>query len=76
MLENEVEHVIKALIENNIEVVALHNHMVHEKPRIFFLHYWGTGNAEQLAKGLRSALDKTGKQNLLCHTEAIKHHVL
>ncbi len=36
MLENEVEPVIKALVENGIEVVALHNHMVHEKPRIFF----------------------------------------
>lgn len=61
MLENEVEHVIKALIENNIEVVALHNHMIHERPRIFFLHYWGTGNAEKLARGLRAALDQTGK---------------
>ena len=61
MLENEVAPVIKALIENGIEVVAVHNHMVHEKPKIFFLHYWGTGNAEQLAKGLRAALDKTGK---------------
>jgi hypothetical protein len=50
MLENEVESVLKALIENGIEVVALHNHMVHERPRIFFLHYWGIGNAEQLAK--------------------------
>jgi hypothetical protein len=62
MLENEVEGVIKALIENGIEVVALHNHMVHEQPRIFFLHYWGTGNAEQLARGLKAALDKTGKK--------------
>ncbi len=62
MLENEVAPVIKALIENGIEVVALHNHMVHEKPRIFFLHYWGIGNAEQLAKGLRAALDQTGKK--------------
>lgn len=61
MLENEVEPVIKALIENGIEVVALHNHMVHEQPRIFFLHYWGVGPAEKLAKGLRSALDQTGK---------------
>lgn len=61
MLENEVESVIKALVENGIEVVAVHNHMVHEQPRIFFLHYWGVGNAEQLAQGLRSALDKTGK---------------
>jgi hypothetical protein len=61
MLENEVAPVIKALVENGIEVVAVHNHMVHEQPRIFFLHYWGVGNAEQLAKGLRSALDATGK---------------
>jgi hypothetical protein len=62
MLEDEVEPVVKALIENGIEVVALHNHMVHEKPRIFFLHYWGIGNGEQLAKGLRAALDQTGKK--------------
>jgi hypothetical protein len=61
MLENEVAPVIKALVQNGIEVVAVHNHMVHEQPRIFFLHYWGTGNAEQLAKGLRAALDQTGK---------------
>jgi hypothetical protein len=60
MLENEVEPVIKALIENGIEVVALHNHMVHEQPRIFFLHYWGIGPAEKLAKGLKAALDETG----------------
>lgn len=62
MLENEVAPVIKALIENGIEVVAVHNHMVHEQPRIFFLHYWGIGNAEQLAKGLRMALNQTGKK--------------
>jgi hypothetical protein len=60
MLENEVEPVIKALIENGIEVVALHNHMVHEQPRIFFLHYWGVGPAEKLAKGLKEALNQTG----------------
>jgi hypothetical protein len=62
MLENEVEPVVKALIENGIEVVALHNHMVHEQPRIFFLHYWDVGNAEQLARGLRTALNQTGKK--------------
>jgi hypothetical protein len=60
MLENEVAPVLKALIENGIEVVAVHNHMVHEEPRVFFLHYWGVGNAEQLAKGLKAALEKTG----------------
>lgn len=65
MLENEVAPVIKALIENGIEVVAVHNHMVHEQPKIFFLHYWGIGNAEQLAKGLRAALDQTGKSSTM-----------
>jgi hypothetical protein len=66
MLEHEVAPVIKALIENGIEVVAVHNHMVNEQPRIFFLHYWGIGNAEQLAKGLRTALDQQvkNKENL------------
>jgi hypothetical protein len=62
MLESEVAQVIKTLVENGIEVVAVHNHMVHEQPRIFFLHYWGTGPAEMLAKGLRAALDQTTKQ--------------
>jgi uncharacterized protein DUF1259 len=61
MLEGEVAPVIKALVENGIEVVAVHNHMVHEQPRIFFLHYWGVGNAEQLARGLKAALEQTGK---------------
>ena len=64
MLEDEVAPVIKALIENGIEIVAVHNHMVHEQPRIFFLHYWGVGNAEQLAKGLKAALDQTGKKKV------------
>lgn len=60
MLENEVHPVIKTLVENGIEVVAVHNHMVHEEPKVFFLHYWGTGNAEKLANGLKAALNKTG----------------
>lgn len=59
MLEEEVEPVIAALVEHGIEVVAVHNHMVHEEPRIFFLHYWGVGPAEDLARGLRAALDRT-----------------
>lgn len=61
MLEDEVAPVIKALVENGIEVVAVHNHMVHEEPRIFFLHYWGVGPASKLAEGLKKALEQTGK---------------
>lgn len=62
MLENEVQPVIKALVQNGIEVVAVHNHMVQESPKVFFLHYWGTGPADKLAHGLRTALDQTGKK--------------
>ncbi len=61
MLESEVADVIAALIRHNIEVVAVHNHMTYEQPRIFFLHYWGVGPVEELARGLRDALNQTGK---------------
>jgi hypothetical protein len=64
MLEDEVAPVIKALVENGIEVVAIHNHMVHENPKNFFLHYWGVGNAEELAKALKEALSQTGKKKM------------
>lgn len=63
MLESEVAPVIHTLITHGIEVVAVHNHMIHEEPRIFFLHYWGVGPADRLAKALRAALDQTGKKN-------------
>ncbi len=57
MLEEELQSVLKALRAANINVVAIHNHMVMESPRILFLHYWGIGATEQLARGLRTALD-------------------
>ena len=57
MLESELQNVLKALRRAGIEVVAIHNHMTGEEPRILFLHYWGIGPTEALAKGLRSALD-------------------
>jgi len=63
MLEGEVNGVIKALRQNNIEVVALHHHMLGEQPRIIFLHYYGRGPATTLAQGFRAALDQLGKNN-------------
>jgi len=60
MLEDEVAPVIQTLVEHGIEVVAVHNHMVHEEPRIFFLHYWGVGPAPELARGLKAALNRIG----------------
>ena len=57
MLADEVAPVIEALGSAGIEVAALHNHMIHEEPRIFFLHFWGVGPAQDLARGLRAGLD-------------------
>jgi hypothetical protein len=58
MTAREVNPVIRALRRGGIDVVAVHNHMLDEEPRIFFLHYWGTGPAEQLARALREAFDQ------------------
>ena len=56
---NEVNPVIRALLENGIEVTAVHSHMLDEQPRLFFMHFWANDDAVKLAKGLRAALDKT-----------------
>ena len=61
MLEHEVNPVIRALRTHKLEVVAVHNHMLGETPRILFLHYYGRGPAAQLATGFRAALDQLGR---------------
>ncbi|TMB11828.1 MAG: DUF1259 domain-containing protein, partial [Deltaproteobacteria bacterium] len=61
MLEDELQDVLKALRRANINIVAIHNHMTHEQPRIMFLHFWGKGPAEELARGVKSALDTQKK---------------
>jgi biotin operon repressor len=55
----EVNPVLKALRENGIEVTALHSHMLDEQPRLFFMHFWANDDAQQLARGLKAALDRT-----------------
>ena len=60
MLASEVNPVIAALRKNDLEVVAVHSHMLTESPRIFFLHYYGTGPATTLARGFRAAIDELG----------------
>ncbi len=52
----EVNPVISALEEHNIQVTALHSHMLTEEPRMFFMHFWATGNAEPVAQGIKAAL--------------------
>lgn len=53
----EVNPVIRALHANGIEVTAIHSHMLDERPRLFFLHFWANDDAVKLAKGLHAALD-------------------
>ncbi len=55
----EVQPVVRALSEAGIAVTALHNHLLEEQPRLFFLHFWGHADATTLAAGLRRALDLT-----------------
>lgn len=59
MREPELQLVLRALRKAGINVVAIHQHMVGEQPRIMFLHYWGLAPVADLAKGLRTALDLT-----------------
>jgi hypothetical protein len=60
LLEKEINPVISALAEANINVTALHNHFIGEEPRIMYMHIGGMGPAATLANGVRNALDKTG----------------
>jgi Domain of Unknown Function (DUF1259) len=54
----EVNPVIRALNGNGIAVTALHNHMLTESPRLFFMHFWANDDAVKLANGLREAVSK------------------
>lgn len=59
LLGGEVNPVVKALMGHGISVTAVHSHMLFESPRLFFLHFWGYDDPEELARGLKAALDKT-----------------
>ncbi len=54
---DEVNPVLRAFRSNGIEVTALHNHMLDDQPRLFFMHFWANDDAKKLAAGLRAALD-------------------
>src|SRR5712671_1265548 len=60
LLQEEVNPVMSALLENGLEVTALHNHFFWEQPRIFYMHVHGHGKAAELARQLKPALDLIG----------------
>jgi hypothetical protein len=54
--EDELQPVLKSLLQNKINIVAIHQHMTHEEPRIMFFHYWGRGRAKDLANAVKGGL--------------------
>jgi hypothetical protein len=61
LLQEEVNPVMSALLDNGLEVTALHNHFFWDEPRIYYMHVHGRGNAADLAKQIKPALDLIGK---------------
>jgi hypothetical protein len=61
MRESEVNPVLKALRSHDLNVVAIHHHMLGTQPPVIFLHYWGRGPVAKLAAGFRAALEVLGK---------------
>lgn len=58
MTADQVNPVIHALRSHDLTIVELHNHMLYEQPRLFYLHFWKTGDARTLAQALRAGLDQ------------------
>jgi hypothetical protein len=57
LLGKEVNPVLKVLLNNGIEVTALHSHMIDDSPHLLFMHFWANDDVNKLAHGLRAALD-------------------
>lgn len=62
LIASEVNPVIKVLSEHRITVTSLHNHLLDENPRLFFMHFWANDDATTLARGLKAALDLTNSR--------------
>ncbi len=54
--EDELQPVLKSLLKDKINIVAIHQHMTHEEPRIMFFHYWGRGRAKELANAVKGGV--------------------
>ena len=62
--EDELQAVLKSLVKQKIYIVAIHQHMTHEQPRMMFFHYWGRGKAKELAENIKSAFFIAGLQEV------------
>ena len=61
LLQDEVNPVMSALLENGFDVTALHNHFFWDEPRMYYMHVHGHGTAAELAQKLKPALALIGK---------------
>jgi Domain of Unknown Function (DUF1259) len=62
--EDELQAVLKTLVKQKIYIVAIHQHMTHEQPRMMFFHYWGRGRAKDLAETIKGAFFIAGLQEV------------
>src|SRR6266436_532261 len=60
LLQEEVNPVMSSLLDNGIEVTALHNHFFWDDPHVYFMHVHGMGKAVDLAKRVKPGLDLIG----------------
>ena len=59
LAEDEVPPVMASLQDNGIEITALHNHVLHESPRVMYMHIAGHGDAAKLAGAVKQAVSLT-----------------
>jgi hypothetical protein len=62
--EDELQPTARSLLKEKINIVAIHQHMTHEQPRIMFFHYWGRGHAKDLAQAIKGAFLVVGLQEV------------
>ncbi len=60
LTEDEVNPVMSALLDNGLQVTALHNHFFYESPPIFYMHVMGHGKPADLARMAKPAVDLIG----------------
>ena len=70
LMQDEVNPVMSAALDNGLEVTALHNHFFYDEPKVYFMHIGGEGEADKLAKGVRAALDAVKQVRSRSHDPA------
>ena len=59
LIDKEVNAVARTLVQNGIDVTAIHNHGLMDMPRLFYMHFWANDDPVKLAQGLKAALSQT-----------------